>query len=167
MRVVAEIERQERLADARRLQDLEDLRKELSENDEIEAAAERQRQQLTHAAKERFVVAESAHLRRLQELRDAASARQSPPSGASGGPSRVLRRGPLTPPGPHPVNPRELDLHEGGKILPSQDEALDNGAPLSQLVMFKLMTDSMVSALQKVEKRNGRTLLPGPVNGPH
>ena len=71
--------KQERLADARRLQDLEDLRKELSENDEIEAAAERQHQQLTHAAKERFVVAESAHLRRLQELRDAASARQSPP----------------------------------------------------------------------------------------
>ena len=31
--------------------------------------------------------------------------------------------------------------------------------------MFKLMTDSMVSALEKVEKRNGRTPLSTLVNG--
>ena len=93
MRAVAEIEKQERLAAARRLQDLEDLRKELLENNELKAAVERQRQQLNHAAKERFVVAEGDHLKRLQELRDAASARkgQPPSPGASGGPSRVQR----------------------------------------------------------------------------
>ena len=158
LRVVAEIEEQEGLAAARRLQDLEDPRKELLEDDEIDAAVERQRQQLSYAAKERFVVAEGAHLRRLQELRDAASAgKGQPPSpGASGGPSRVQRQGLPTPPGTPPVNLQEHDLHEGGENPASQDEALDNEAPLSQLGMLKLMTDSMVSALEKVEKRNGR-----------
>ena len=67
-RVIAEIEMLERLAAARRPQDLEDLRKVLSENDGIEVAAERQRHQLSHAAKERFMVAEGARLTRLQEL---------------------------------------------------------------------------------------------------
>ena len=75
-RVIAEIDRQERLAAARRLQDLEDLQKELTEDDEVDAAIERQRHQLGHAAKERLVAAEAAHLKRLQELRVATGARK-------------------------------------------------------------------------------------------
>ena len=38
-------------------------------------------------------------------------------------------------------------------------------APLSQLGIFKLMTNSMLSALEKVEKRNGRIPLSTLVNG--
>ena len=113
------------------------------------------------------MVAEGAHLKRLQELRDAASARkgQPPSPGASGGPSGVQRRVLLTPPGPPPVNLQQHDLREGGENPASQDEALDDEPPLSQLGMLKLMTDSMVSALEKVKKRNGRIPLFTLVNG--
>ena len=85
--MVAEIERQERLEAARRLQDLEDLQKELTEDDEVDASIKRQRHQLGHVANERFVDAEAAHVKRLQELRVAASARkrQNPLLGAAGG----------------------------------------------------------------------------------
>ena len=158
MRVVAEIEKLERMAAARRLQDLEDLHKELTEDDEIDAAIERQHQQLSHIAKERFVVAEGAHLKRLQELRDAASARkrQPPPLGASGGPSCVQKRGLPRPPKRSQIDMQEHDLPEGGENSAGQDEVFDDEAPLSQLGMFKLMADSMVMALEKVEKRSKR-----------
>ena len=94
LRLLAVIETQERLEATRRLQDVEDLRKELAEDDEIDAAIENQRQLLDRAAKERFETAESAHQKQLQELRDAARARkrQSPPLRVRGGPSRVQRQ---------------------------------------------------------------------------
>ena len=74
LRMVAVIETQERLEAARRLQGVEDLRKELAEDDEIDAAIERQRQQLDRAAKERLETAESAHQKQLQDMRNAARA---------------------------------------------------------------------------------------------
>ena len=42
LRMVTEIEKQERMEAARRLQEVEDLRKELAEDDEVNAAVERQ-----------------------------------------------------------------------------------------------------------------------------
>ena len=53
----------------------------------------------------------------------------------------------------------------GGENSAGQDEVFDDEAPLSQLGMFKLMADSMVMALEKVEKRNGRPPLFTLVNG--
>ena len=61
LRLLAVIETQERLEATRRLQDVEDLRKELAEDDEIDAAIESQRQLLDRTAKERVKTAESAH----------------------------------------------------------------------------------------------------------
>ena len=101
------------------------------------------------------MVAEAAHLRRLQELRVAASARkrQSPLLGASGGPSCVQKRGPSNPPRRPQIESQEQDLPEGGGNFAGRGEVPDNGAPLSQLGMFKLMADSMAMAIEKVEKR--------------
>ena len=60
LKMVAMIETQERLEAARRLQDVEDLRKELAEDEEIDAAIERQRQQLDRSISFNFVNGVSA-----------------------------------------------------------------------------------------------------------
>jgi hypothetical protein len=143
LRTDAVIKAQERLEIARRLQDLEDLREELEDNDDIDTAVKSQRQQQRRAAKERFVAAEGAHQKKLQDLRNAARTRmmQPHPSCVPRGPSCKQELKQAWPSRLSHIEFQELHFHisaprlgapgalGGGAYIKKEGDSFVNGVP--------------------------------------
>ena len=146
---------------------MEDLAKDLEEEVKVDATIPNKTQQQEDAARQMFTAAETAHKRKLQAMRDAATAKKKPAV-----PLRV-RRGFTKPKKKSKpsrrthVDIQDVDLSdvlesEGEDEVVDEDDAQPNvDAPLFHRGMAKLMSDSIAMAFEKMEKRHHRTI---PVN---
>ena len=160
----AAIKERERLENIRRAEDEEALRREIEDEEEAtDAAGKNQRQRLERAAKVKFEDTEHAHQRKLQAMSDAANAKkkQAITPRAPRSLSRKRKQRVARPAKRSQVDIENLDLSDADENPSDEDEVFGDSAPLTLGRLVTLMSETMASAMEKVERRGRRSI---PIN---